>query len=44
MQKINRILDCTLRDGGFTNDFNWSESFVNDYFKAINSVPVDMLK
>ena len=35
--KIN-ILDCTLRDGGFTNDFNWGEEFVYEYFALTNKL------
>lgn len=32
------ILDCTLRDGGFKSDFNWSDRFVNEYLNTINHV------
>lgn len=41
--KIN-ILDCTLRDGGFTNDFNWKENFVNEYFKLTNKIPLSYVE
>ena len=44
MLNKNKILDCTLRDGGFTNNFNWTNSFVNDYFKVINSLPVEFVE
>ena len=35
MKKIN-ILDCTLRDGGYYNNWNFSNELVNDYLKAIS--------
>lgn len=36
MSKIN-ILDCTLRDGGYYNNWDFSNNLVNDYLKAMNS-------
>ena len=35
MKKIN-ILDCTLRDGGYYNNWNFSKVLVNDYLKTIS--------
>ncbi len=35
MNKIN-ILDCTLRDGGYYNNWDFSKELVNDYLKAIS--------
>ena len=35
MKNIN-ILDCTLRDGGYYNEWYFSESFINDYLKFIS--------
>ena len=29
------ILDCTLRDGGYYNDWNFSKDFINEYLKTI---------
>lgn len=29
------ILDCTLRDGGYYNNWNFSKDFINDYLKTI---------
>ena len=34
MKKIN-LLDCTLRDGGYYNNWDFSKDLVNDYLKAI---------
>ena len=34
LKKIN-ILDCTLRDGGYYNNWNFSKKFVEDYLKSI---------
>ena len=44
MPKDTNILDCTLRDGGFTNDFNWNENFVNEYFKLTNRLPIKYIE
>ena len=29
------ILDCTLRDGGYYNNWNFSKDFINEYLKTI---------
>ena len=34
MKKIN-LLDCTLRDGGYYNNWNFSKSFINDYLQTM---------
>tara|TARA_B100000941_G_scaffold287181_1_gene261920 strand:- start:328 stop:1932 length:1605 start_codon:yes stop_codon:yes gene_type:complete len=31
-----KILDCTLRDGGYYNNWDFSKDLVNDYLKAIS--------
>ena len=35
MKKIN-VLDCTLRDGGYYNNWDFPKDLVNDYLKAIS--------
>ena len=35
MKTIN-ILDCTLRDGGYYNNWDFPKTLVNDYLKAIS--------
>ena len=34
MRKLT-LLDCTLRDGGYYNNWSFSRNLVNDYLKAI---------
>ena len=34
MRKLT-LLDCTLRDGGYYNNWNFSKDLVNEYLKAI---------
>ena len=29
-----KVVDCTLRDGGLVNNFEFSEDFVRDLYKA----------
>lgn len=31
------IIDCTLRDGGYYNDWNFSNEFINNYLLSLNS-------
>ena len=35
MDKIN-IIDCTLRDGGYYNNWNFSNNLVNEYLKSVS--------
>ena len=39
-----KILDCTLRDGGYYTDWDFSSSVVQFYFQAMNNLPVDYLE
>ena len=43
MKKI-KILDCTLRDGGYYNNWDFSNEVVNDYLKAMSIVGVDYVE
>ena len=36
MDKQFKLLDCTLRDGGYYNNWNFEKKLVNEYLKAIN--------
>ena len=33
-----KILDCTLRDGGFKNDFNWDLAFAKRYYELMSDL------
>ena len=39
---INRlqVLDCTLRDGGYYNNWHFEKNLVNDYLKAIDETKI----
>jgi len=39
-----KILDCTLRDGGYYTDWDFSKNIVNNYIQATNSLPIDYLE
>lgn len=39
-----KILDCTLRDGGYYTNWDFEDSIVNSYVKAMNKLPVDILE
>ena len=44
MKNKFNILDCTLRDGGYYNNWNFSNDIVNDYLKTMSVVGVDFVE
>ena len=43
MNKV-KILDCTLRDGGYYNNWDFSKEVVNNYLKTMSLVGVDYVE
>jgi len=39
-----KVLDCTLRDGGYYNNWDFSTELINQYIKAISSSGVDYVE
>lgn len=39
-----QILDCTLRDGGYYTNWDFSSSVVDSYIGAMNKLPIDYLE
>lgn len=39
-----KILDCTLRDGGYYTNWDFNKNLVNTYFESFNHLPVDYLE
>lgn len=39
-----KILDCTLRDGGYYTDWDFDKNLVNTYVEAFNDLPVEYLE
>ncbi len=39
-----RILDCTLRDGGYYNSWQFSNDLVTDYLRAVSRAGVDFVE
>lgn len=39
-----KILDCTLRDGGYYTNWDFENEIVNNYFNSMNDLPVDYLE
>lgn len=39
-----KILDCTLRDGGYYTNWDFDNSLVDTYFKSFNNLSVDYLE
>ena len=44
MKKKINILDCTFRDGGYYNNWNFPKSIVKSYVKAINNLDIDVVE
>ena len=39
-----KILDCTLRDGGYYTDWDFDSQTVDSYIRAMNVLPIDYLE
>lgn len=39
-----KILDCTLRDGGYYTDWDFSQETLSSYIEAMNQLPIDYLE
>ena len=39
-----KLLDCTLRDGGYYNNWDFSDQLVANYLSAIEKLPVDYVE
>ena len=39
-----KILDCTIRDGGYYTNWDFSPELIDAYFKAMNNLPVEYLE
>ena len=39
-----KILDCTLRDGGYYNNWNFSNKLSNNYLKSLSKTSVDIIE
>ncbi|MDI9873371.1 aldolase catalytic domain-containing protein [Flectobacillus rivi] len=39
-----KILDCTLRDGGYYTNWDFDKSLVNQYLESTNNLPIDYLE
>ena len=37
-------VDCTLRDGGYYNNWNFSKKFVQDYLNAVSNINLDCIE
>ena len=43
-EKINYLVDCTLRDGGYYNNWDFSEDLINDYLHAMSCCNIDYVE
>ena len=39
-----KILDCTLRDGGYYNNWNFNKSLISNYFKSIHQSKIEHIE
>ena len=41
---MTKILDCTIRDGGYYNNWDFTDQIINDYINATNNLPIDYIE
>ena len=41
---MTSILDCTLRDGGYINNWNFNDEFVDNYLQLMSDLKVDFVE
>ena len=39
-----KIIDVTLRDGGFTCDFDWPMEFAQEYYELLSELGVNLME
>ena len=39
-----KILDCTLRDGGYYTNWDFDDALVTTYIKAMNQLPIEYIE
>ena len=44
MKKEIKLLDCTLRDGGYINDWNFGHSVITGTYKRLDAAGVDFIE
>lgn len=44
MEKSNKILDCTIRDGGLVNNWDFSVEFVQDLYNGLSEAGVEYME
>lgn len=40
----HKILDCTIRDGGLVNDWDFSVEFVQDMYRGLSAAGVEYME
>ena len=38
------MLDCTLRDGGYYNNWDFSKNIIEDYLKAMSAAKIEFIE
>ena len=44
MKKEINLLDCTFRDGGYYNNWNFDKKIINEYFKSIKKCKIKFVE
>ncbi len=44
MKNQIKLIDCTLRDGGYYNSWDFSTELINDYLQVMSDLPVDYVE
>ena len=41
---MTKILDCTIRDGGYYNNWDFTDEIFNKYIEATNNLPIHYIE
>ena len=44
VEKKLMLLDCTLRDGGYVNDWNWGHQSARNIIKSLVKAGIDVVE
>ena len=39
-----KILDCTIRDGGYYTNWDFNKETIKTYLRSINKLPIDFIE
>ena len=44
IETSSKILDCTIRDGGYINNWRFSDEFIDEYINIMDKLNIDYIE